>query len=159
MKNLKRPKCPTEFSLAFARRLVRYLGGDPSLIEDGDCWRKLVGKYPTLAEPAAKYFETAKEGNPSWAAVQLAYLRAISVGRAMRIIERAKTGDPSWAAYRMAHNCHAPIKRVMRIIERAKIGSPAEAADLLAFFGDVPEEWAEKVKERWQLKRRKRGEK
>jgi hypothetical protein len=155
MKNLKRPKCPTEFSLGFARKLVRYLGGDPSLIEPGDCWRQLVGKYPTLTKPAAKYFETAKEGNPSCAVVQLAYLCAISVNRAMRIIERAKTGDPSWAAYRMAHICHAPIKRVMRIIERAKIGSPAEAADLLAFFGDVPKEWAEKIEKRWRKGKQK----
>ena len=150
MKNLKRPKCPTEFTIGFARRLVRYLGGDPSLIDNYDCWRQLVGKYPKLIKPAVKYFETAKEGDPSWAALQMAYLRAISVNRAMLIIEQAKTGDPAVAAFYMVYKLGAPLKWAMGVIEKATTGDPAWAARELCRIYGAPYKWAKKIWAQWR---------
>jgi len=65
---MKRPKCPNKFTIDFARELVKYLGGDPTKINNRDCWRSLVRKYPELREKAEKYFATAKTGDPARAA-------------------------------------------------------------------------------------------
>jgi|GEM_PF-3649779 len=150
MKNLKRPKCPTEFRLGFARELVRYLGGDPSLIDDYDCWWSLAHKYPKLIKPALRYFETVTEGDPSEAAYSLAFYGVISVQRAMRIIERAKTGYPAEAAFYMVQGCGAPVKWAMGVIELAKTGDPAWPARELCWVYGAPYKWAKKVWARWR---------
>jgi len=65
---MKRPKCVQEFDVAFGRRLIRHLGGDPALIEEEWCWPEFAKAYPHLREKAERYFETTRTGDPAQAA-------------------------------------------------------------------------------------------
>ena len=65
---MKKPECPYEFDARFGYRLVKFLGGDPSKIYEGWCWKDFAKHYPELRKPAEQYFESATTGNPSWAA-------------------------------------------------------------------------------------------
>ena len=107
---------PDTFDLEFARQIVTHLGGDASLIADGDCWSSLGKKYAALL-PA---FENC--------------------------IASAKTGDPALAAYRMVHYCGSAKEWAEKVIAAAKTGNPALAAYLMVHYGGSAKEWAEKVR-------------
>ena len=111
-----KPKCPVIFTTDFGRELVKYLGGDASEVEDGDCWKDFGVQFPELVEPAMTYFE------------------------------KATTGDPAYAAYCLVLDCHGDLERAMRVCETATTGDPALAAYCLVRDCDAPREWYEELK-------------
>jgi len=143
-----KPKCPDDFTLDFARNLVRYLGGDESKITNNDCWRSLGLKFPDLVQKAMNYFESDKTGNPSNAAYCLVYYCGAPLRWAMGVVEKAKTGDPSDAAYRLVCSCEAPLEWAMGVVEKAKTGNPSNAAWYLVRYYEAPLEWAMGVVEK-----------
>ena len=67
----KKPKCPDMFDVVFGRNLVRWLGGDASLVASGWCWKNFSRAFPQLRTKAEKYFAAANTGNPAWAAYRM----------------------------------------------------------------------------------------
>ena len=68
----ERLACPMFFDVAFGRKIVSHLGGNPSDIQDGWCWQDFGERFPELRAKAEKYFASAKKGNPAWAAYWMA---------------------------------------------------------------------------------------
>jgi len=93
-KKNRKPACPKVFTIKFARKLVRYLGGDASKIDENDCWESLGNKFPNLIPKAMKYFEKARTGDTSWAAYYLVRDCKVNVKWAMGIIEKPKQENP-----------------------------------------------------------------
>ncbi|MFH1742554.1 MAG: hypothetical protein ABIH23_26415 [bacterium] len=139
----KRPACPDEFTLDFARELVAYLGGDPTQIIEGDCWGSLGKKYAALMPKVMRYFERAKKGNVAIAAYSLCRDCNAPLDWAKRQIEHS-TGDVAWAAYSLCRYCGAPLDWSQRQIERG-IGDVAWAASLLCRYCGAPPDWAWKI--------------
>jgi len=110
-----KPELPNNLTTAFGRELVAYLGGDPTKVEDDDCWKDFVRKFPELREAAEKYFE------------------------------EATTGDPSEAAYAMCNYCGSSREWAEKVIEKATSGKPSEAAYLMHRDHGSSREWVEKV--------------
>lgn len=124
---MKTPKCPDKFSVKFGIELIKYLGGDPLIIENNWCWRDFAKNYPEFREKAESYFASAKTGNPALAA----YLMCKNCGSnrewAETIISSAKTGDPAGAAYWMCRDCGSRKEWAESVMLAAKTGDPAWA--------------------------------
>lgn len=58
---MRKPKCPEFLDREFGKKLVKYLGGDASKIQDDWCWKEFALAYPELREKAEKYFEEQVE--------------------------------------------------------------------------------------------------
>ena len=100
-----KPKCPNTFQLKFACRLVAYLGGDPTPIEDNWCWAEIGRQYPGLVPAAEEYFAAAKTGNPAYAAYGMTRYCGSSREWAEGVIAAAQAGNPASAAYCMERDC------------------------------------------------------
>ena len=94
-----RPECPSSLGYDgdFGRRLVEYLGGDPS--PGPWFWCELGEKYPELTEPAFEFFRTARDGNPAYGIALLARYGGLDPERAVAALQELRLGDPGWAIY------------------------------------------------------------
>ena len=143
-KQQKPPKYPNDFTDDFLRKLVKYLGGDPSFI--GECfWDSLVQNCPKLRKKAEQYFEEATTGDPAYATYRMAIFCNSKEEWAEKVIENSKTGDPADAAYRMVCSCNSKRKWAEKVIEQATTGDPADAACCMTLFCGSSRKWAEKV--------------
>ena len=122
------PTCPTYFNYDFGRTLVEYLGGDPTLVNNNDCWPEFAKKFPHLLKPAMAYFESATTGEPARAAYYLARYCKADLTWAQTVIQNAQTGDPALAAYCLARHCKADLTWAQAVIQNAQTGNPAYAA-------------------------------
>ncbi len=50
----------------YGRRIVKKLGGDPSPIRIGWCWREFGEQYPELLEKAMEYFKGRKNNEAAY---------------------------------------------------------------------------------------------
>jgi hypothetical protein len=144
----RRPRCPDICDVAFGRKLVAYLGGDPTAIKDRWCWSDFAREYRKLRSGAERYFATARTGNPALAAYYLVHHWGSDPAWAEGVVERARTGDPAWAAYCLVWDCHSDRAWAEGVVERARTGELALAAYSLVRDCGSDRAWAEGVVER-----------
>ena len=111
-------KFPNELNIKTARQIVKHLGGDPDPIRDNWCWEDFKQQYPDLLEPFFKLIESAKTGDPAWAAFCAGRDLGMPKERVFKVIENAKTGNPAYAAYRAGRDLGMPAKRVEAVRKR-----------------------------------------
>ena len=140
------PECPSVFTPNFGRKLVKYLGGDPTLIKDHWCWEEFAKAYPKLRRKAEHYFERATTGNPANAALCMARHCKSKRTWAKKVIESAKTCDPTYPAYFMVRYFGSSRKWAEKVIENSGIGDPFDVAHMMVGDCGSSEEWYEKVK-------------
>ncbi len=137
--------CPDKFDKKFMIELVKYLGGDASIIKKGDFGWREFGKFQHLRKKAEKYFETAETGDPVWAAFQMYEECGSSVRWVMKVIKNAKLGDPGYVASLMCYHGAVSRKWAERVIENVQVGDPAWDACLMVQYCGSTREWAERV--------------
>ena len=118
-KKLVCPRCPDGFDWRFGKKLIKYLGGDPSLVKDDWCWEQFAKTYPELIKRAEEYFE------------------------------EATTGNPSFAAYKMVYHCNSKREWAEHVIENDTVGYPVYAAWRMVYYCNSSRTWAEKIDAKW----------
>jgi len=116
---MKRPRIPDntdEIDARWFRRLIKYFGGDPSLIKDDCGWPDFACKYPWVEEKMKRFVETAKCGDIALFVWRLCYYKITKdYAWARKQIERG-LGDVTIAAFCMLGYGYAEPKWALQII-------------------------------------------
>ena len=134
---MKRPKCLEYLDTNFGKELIQYLGGNPDLIEENDCWEEFAEKFPELKEKAENYFE---EENSSEAAYWMYYFCNSSKEWAEKIIEK---NNNSRYVYYMCCNRNSSKSWAEKIIEK---NNDSKFAYYMCCNCNSSKSWAEKIK-------------
>ncbi len=148
-------KCPNSFDYLFGKKLIKYLNplADISMINTDWCWKEFAKQFGYLKPKVMKYFEQAKEGDPSLAVFYLYKYGNFDKQWVKKFISNCKIGNPSWIAYCMSnYQCNKLIIAwAQKVIENCKIGEPAFAAYCMTRYCGSTKEWAEKVIENCKI--------
>jgi hypothetical protein len=123
-----------------ARKIVKYLGGDSSIIKDNWCYPQLKRAFPELKEAYFELIENATTGDVAMAAYWAGRHLGMPKERVFTAIENATTGDVARAAHYAGRNLGMPKGRVFTVIEKATTGEVAWAAYFTGLDLGMPKE-------------------